>query len=423
MSLILNYENAIYFNELNQYQEKAQEALNTVLKKNGLGNQYLGWVHYPKEYEREEIKRIVAASQKIRNESDVLVVVGIGGSYLGAKAAIEMLKDYFDRDFEILFVGNTLSSSYTAEVLKYLENKDFSINVISKSGTTTEPAIAFRLLKNLLEKKYHQDANNRIYVTTDPEEGILRQEAKTYGWESFNVPQDIGGRYSVLTAVGLLPIACSGIDIYQILEGAQEAVNAYTALDFHVNQAMQYASMRNILDKHGKKVEVFTFFEPKLRYLGEWLKQLFGESEGKDEKGLFPASLIYSTDLHSMGQFVQDGSKILFETIVNVEKPTYDLYIPEGNSNDGLDYLNGKSLNYINNQAMKATVLAHNQGNVPVINLTIPEINPYNFGYLVYFFMMSCAISGYILGVNPFNQEGVEAYKKNMFALLGKKGY
>ncbi|HHU55514.1 MAG TPA: glucose-6-phosphate isomerase [Acholeplasmataceae bacterium] len=419
MYLKLDYQNI----DLSKRKSEGLKALDKILSKQGLGSDFLGWTHYPENYNREELQRVLEASEKIRSESDLLVVVGIGGSYLGAKAAIDMLKPYFDKSFEIIFVGNTLSSTYTAEVLKYLENKDFSINVISKSGSTTEPAIAFRLLKKLLEEKYQDKAKDRIYITTDPKSGILRMEAESAGWTTFTVPSDIGGRYSVLTSVGLLPIACAGIDVKKMLEGAQQAVLDFTQKDLDNNLAMKYAIIRNILYEQGKKVEIFTTFEPKLRYLGEWLKQLFGESEGKDSKGLFPTSLIYSTDLHSMGQFVQDGSKIHFETFIRIEKPELDIIIPESTDDDGLNYLDGKSLNYINDKALEATVLAHNEGDVPTIILTIHEINPFIFGYLVYFFMMSCAISGYILGVNPFNQEGVEAYKNNMYALLGKKGY
>lgn len=419
MKIKLDYQNI----NLNEYAPKGLEALKKILQKEGPGNDFLGWVYYPLNLDAEKLARIIATSKKIRQESDVLVVVGIGGSYLGAKAALDLLNNYFDNQFEIIFLGNTLSSTYTAEVLTYLEKKDFSVNVISKSGSTTEPAIAFRLLQNLLQKKYQDQAGERIYVTTDPTNGILRKLADNAGWQSFPIPSDIGGRYSVLTAVGLLPIACAGIDIFPILAGAKAAFNDFTVPDVEQNLALQYAILRNLFYNQGKKIEIFASFEPSFRYFGEWLKQLFGESEGKDGKGLFPNSLIYSTDLHSMGQFVQDGSKIFFETFIRILKPRRDLSIPEYDIDDGLNYLDGKSLNYINDQALKATILAHQEGDVPTITLTIPEITPFIFGYLVYFFMMSCAISGHILGVNPFNQEGVEAYKNKMYALLGKEGY
>lgn len=424
MSLRLDYKNAVEFNEIKNFENDAKSALDKIKNKQGLGNDYLGWVDFPLEIDDKEIARIIDISKKIRHESDVLVIIGIGGSYLGAKAALDMLRPYFDNDFEIIFVGNTLSSTYTSEALDYIKDKDFSLNVISKSGTTTEPAIAFRLFKELLFSKYGKNANERIYVTTDPESGILRKQAKASGWESFIIPKDIGGRYSVLTAVGLLPIACGNIDIKAMLEGARKAREDLLTDDFADNPALIYASIRNKLYQDGKVIEAFVTYEPKLRYLGEWLKQLFGESEGKDNKGLFPASLVYSTDLHSMGQFVQDGSNILFETVIRIEKPEDDIIIKADKDNlDGLNYLENKTLDYVNEQALKATVLAHVDGNVPNIIINIPKINPYNFGYLVYFFMISCAVSGHILGVNPFNQEGVEAYKKNMFALLGKPGY
>ena len=415
---------AITQKDIDSSKERAMAAFDMLMNKTGKGNQYLGWVNLPIESTTKEIEQIIEAANKIRKESDVLVVIGIGGSYLGAKAALDMLKSYYHNDFEVIFVGNTLSSTFTQETLEYLKNRDFSVNIISKSGTTTEPAIAFRLLKELLEEKYGSEAKNRIYITTDPVTGVLRKQVETEGYTSFTVPANVGGRYSVLTAVGLLPIACSGIDIKEIMAGAKDAAIHYQKASFENNDAIIYALLRNLLYDDGKLVEVFVSYEPKLDFLSEWLKQLFAESEGKDHKGLYPSALIYTTSLHSVGQYIQDGSRVMFETVLNVINPEKDIIIKADKENlDGLNYLSDKSLNYVNQQSMYGTIMAHVAGGVPNILLNIDKISPYNFGYLVYFFMFTCGISGYILGVNPFDQEGVEAYKRNMFALLGKEGY
>lgn len=426
--LKLDYQHMLDFvskKEIEAMEQIANQAKKTLLEGTGPGNGFLGWVDANNIISQSQIEEIKKASQEIRKTSQVLVVVGIGGSYLGAKAAIQMLNSYFSRDsLEIVFLGNTLSSTYTSDLLDYLKDKDFSINVISKSGTTTEPAIAFRLLKKLLNEKYGSDANKRIYVTTDPKSGALRQQTELHKYTSFEIPANIGGRYSVLTAVGLLPIACSGIDIEAMLQGAKDASAHFHAAEFKNNEALIYASIRNLLYKKDKTIELFVSYEPNQRYFSEWLKQLFGESEGKDGKGLFPASIIYSTDLHSMGQFVQDGTKTLFETTIKFNSPLKDItFETEEDDSDGLNYLSGMTMDYVNSQAQKAVVHAHKSGNVGSLIINLGDVNSYNFGYLVYFFMFSCAISGYILGVNPFDQEGVEAYKKNMFALLGKKGY
>lgn len=404
--------------------DRTMTAFNTLINKTGAGNEYLGWVDYPLNFNQDEINRIKLASEKIRKTSDCLVVIGIGGSYLGAKAAIDLLGKYFQNDFEIIFVGNTLSSTYLIEVLEYLKTRDFAINVISKSGTTTEPAIAFRLFKDLLYQKYGDAARERIYITTDPETGVLRKLVNEHGCEAFSVPTDIGGRYSVLTAVGLLPIACAGIDIDELLRGARDAVLHFKSADFLNNEAMLYATIRNLLYEQGRFIEVFVSYEPKLAFFSEWLKQLFAESEGKDQRGIYPSALTYTTSLHSVGQYIQDGSRILFETVINFLKPDRDqVFIADEKDIDGLNYLAGKSLHYVNEQAMFATIIAHVEGGVPNILIDVDENSPYNLGYLFYFYMFSCGISGYLLGVNPFNQEGVEAYKRNMFALLGKPGY
>lgn len=423
----LDYQHVLDFitkEDLNNAKDKTINAFNQVMNKTGIGNEYLGWVDFPLELHNDEINRITEVSNKIRKDSDCLVVIGIGGSYLGAKAAIDMLGSYYHDDFEVLFVGNTLSSSYTVELMEYVKKRDFSINVISKSGTTTEPAIAFRLFKKLLEDKYGENAKDRIYITTDPETGVLRKQVKVHNYESFEVPSNIGGRYSVLTAVGLLPIACMGIDIRSIMEGARDSARHYQSTDYLNNDAMLYATIRNLLYNRDYLIEVFVSYEPKLAFLSEWLKQLFAESEGKEKKGIYPSALTYTTALHSVGQYIQDGSRIIFETVLNVLKPERDGVIEFDPENvDGLNYLSNMSLHHVNDQSLKATMLAHVDGGVPNILINIDEITPYNFGYLIYFYMFTCAISGYILGVNPFNQEGVEAYKQNMFALLGKPGY
>lgn len=419
--------------ELENLKPMVKAAHEMINSKTGAGNDFLGWVDLPINYCKEEFSRIKKAADKIKNDSDVLIVIGIGGSYLGARAAIEMLSHTFSANIskearkapQILFCGNNISSTYLADLLEAIEGKDVSVNVISKSGTTTEPAIAFRIFRELLEKKYGvQEARKRIYATTDAKKGALKTLADAEGYESFVVPDDIGGRYSVLTAVGLLPIAAAGIDIDEMMKGAAEAREAYKDEDLDKNDAYKYAAARNALYRQGKTIEMITNFEPSLHYFGEWWKQLFGESEGKDNKGLFPAAGDFSTDLHSMGQYIQQGRRDLIETFINVEKPIKEITIGEDKENlDGLNFVSGKTIDFVNKQAFIGTVLAHNDGGVPVMVVNIPELNAYNFGYIVYFFEKACAISGYLLGVNPFNQPGVEAYKKNMFALLGKPGY
>ncbi len=413
--------------DLNAIQSEVSEARKMLDEKTGTGSDFLGWVDLPKDYNREEFERIILAARKIRKQSRVLVVIGIGGSYLGAKSALEALTPYFPkrRSVEVLFAGHNMSSTYLNELCEYLKNKDFSINVISKSGTTTEPAIAFRVIKKLLEEKYGlEEAKERIYATTDKEKGALRQLAIKNGYETFVVPDNIGGRYSVLTPVGLLPIAAAGIDIKAMLRGAKNARSYYSKKSIYKNDVHMYVAIRNVLYRNNKSIEMLVNYEPKLNFLGEWWKQLFGESEGKDHKGLFIASASFSTDLHSLGQYIQDGERILFETVLNIEKPNKKITITEDDLNlDGLNYLKDETLDYVNKQALKGTLLAHKDGGVPNLVINIPELSAYSFGYLVYFFELACGVSGYVLGVNPFNQPGVEAYKKNMFALLGKSGY
>ncbi|HHX80178.1 MAG TPA: glucose-6-phosphate isomerase [Acholeplasmataceae bacterium] len=425
---LLDYSNVLKFvseAEIEALEGAVLVSKEKLLTKFGTGSEYLGWVDYPLTAEKE-LDRILKTAEKIQNEASVLLVIGIGGSYLGAKAGLSMLSPYLGKTgkTELVFVGNTLSSTYTQEIIDYLADKDFSINVISKSGTTTEPALAFRLFRNLLQEKYGDKAKNRIYATTTIGKGVLYQMAKENGYETFSIPEDIGGRYSVLTPVGLLPLAVAGIDIKAIIAGAQTEREKALEKVYPDNDALLYAAIRNLLYRKGKAIEIFVTYEPKLKYLGEWYKQLFGESEGKDGKGLFPASVLYTTDLHSLGQYVQDGRRILFETVINIDKPEQDILLKEDAENlDGLNYLAGKTLDTVNKQALKGTVLAHVDGSVPNLILNIPEISPYQFGRLVYFFMFACGVSGHLLGVNPFNQEGVEAYKKNMFALLGKPGF
>lgn len=428
MKVTLNYKNALSFvseEALNQNKENVLKAYKTLVNKTGEGNDFLGWIEYPKNYDKEEFARIKKAAEKIRSNSEVLVVIGIGGSYLGAKAVIEALKPYFStkKDLEIVFAGNSLSSTYLNQLLTYLENKDFSVNVISKSGTTTEPAIAFRLCKELLIKKYHEKAAERIFATTDAKKGALRNLATQEGYETFVVPDDIGGRYSWFTAVGLLPIACAGIDIDALMKGSYDAMNDCVNNGYDSNDAMKYANMRNLLYKT-KQIEILVNFEPRLAYISEWWKQLYGESEGKDHKGLFPASLVYSTDLHSMGQYVQEGKGLMFETVLNVLNPEENLILrKEAEDLDQLNYLDQTKMDSVAKKAMQGTILAHVDGGVPNLVLEVEEMDAYHLGYLLYFFMFACGVSGYMLGVNPFNQPGVEAYKKNMFALLGKPGY
>lgn len=425
----INLDNAIDFihqNALDKAREEVKEAHQKLQNKSGEGNDFLGWTTLPTDYDKEEFSRIKKAAKRIREQSDILLVIGIGGSYLGAKAAIELLNKHFNRDkeLEIIFVGHHISSSYMRDLMDYIDGHDFSINVISKSGTTTEPAIAFRQFKKMLFAKYGKEgAKDRIYATTDKNQGALRTLVDEQGYESFIVPDDVGGRYSVLTAVGLLPIAASGVNIDQIMSGAQDAQELYTKGE-NGNAAFEYAAMRNVLYRDGKKIELLVNYEPSLFYFGEWWKQLFGESEGKDQKGIFPASASFSTDLHSLGQYIQEGERHLFETVINVQTPSREVVIEEDDANlDGLNYLAGKTVDYVNKQAFLGTVMAHNDGGVPNIIVGLPEISPYYFGKLVYFFEYACGLSGYMLGVNPFNQPGVEAYKKNMFALLEKPGY
>ncbi|MFV9567943.1 glucose-6-phosphate isomerase [Thermoanaerobacter mathranii] len=431
-----DYSKALQFvsqKEIEYMERHAKLSIDMVLSKNAQGNDFLGWVSLPKDYDKAEFERIKKTAQKIQSDSDVLVVIGIGGSYLGARAAIEMLSHSFynllpkskRNSPEIYFAGNSISSTYLSDLLELIIDKDVSINVISKSGTTTEPAIAFRVFRDFLEKKYGKEgAKSRIYVTTDRAKGALKKLADEEGYETFVIPDDVGGRYSVLTAVGLLPIAVAGISIDDMMQGAYDASTVYTKDNLNENISMQYAILRNILYRKGKAIEILVNYEPKLHYFSEWWKQLFGESEGKDNKGIYPASVDFTTDLHSMGQFIQEGSRNIFETVLNVEKPTKDIVINEDKDNiDGLNFLAGKTIDFVNKKAFEGTLLAHTDGNVPNLVVNIPEVSPYYFGNLVYFFEMACAISGYINGVNPFDQPGVEAYKKNMFALLGKPGY
>lgn len=396
----------------------------------GLGNDFIGWLDLPENYDKEEFARIKKAAEKIKKDTDIFIVIGIGGSYLGARAAIEFLKspnyNALKKDTpDIYFTGNSISSSALAELISLCEGKDISINMISKSGTTTEPAIAFRVLKELVEKKYgKEEAKKRIYCTTDKAKGTLKKLADQEGYETFVVPDDVGGRFSVLTAVGLLPIAVSGADIDALMAGAAEARKQYETTDLKANPCYQYAAARNILCRKGKSVELLVSYEPCYAMMSEWWKQLYGESEGKEQKGIFPASVIFSTDLHSMGQYVQDGQRILFETVVLFEKAKQDIFIGNDPENvDGLNFLEGKSMAYVNQKAFEGTVLAHNDGGVPNLVLRVPDFSERSLGGLIYFFEKACAISGYLLGVNPFDQPGVESYKKNMFALLGKPGY
>ena len=408
-------------------------AKETLVSRKGAGNDFLGWIDLPVDYDKEEFARIKEAAKKIQNDSDVLLVIGIGGSYLGARAAIEFLGHSFYNNLskeqrktpEIYYVGNSISSTYIKHLMDVVEGKDFSINMISKSGTTTEPAIAFRVFKKVLEEKYgKEEAAKRIYATTDKAKGSLKNLEKEEGYETFVVPDDVGGRFSVLTAVGLLPIAVSGCDIDKLMEGAASGREMALNASFAENDALKYAAIRNILHRKGKAVEILANYEPSVHYVSEWWKQLFGESEGKDQKGIFPASVDLTTDLHSMGQFIQDGSRIMFETVLNVETPKCSFEIEEEPVDlDGLNYLTGKTVDFINKSAMNGTILAHTDGNVPNLMVNIPEQNEFYLGQLFYFFEFACGVSGYISGVNPFDQPGVESYKKNMFALLGRPGY
>ena len=406
--------------------KELRTAFDTLLLKSGPGAGFLGWISQPEEYDLEEYDRIKQAAAKIREDSQVLVLIGIGGSYLGARAVIEALTpSYREPVTEIVYAGNQLSSTELSELVAYLEDKSFSINVISKSGTTTEPAIAFRILKALLEEKVGpEEAARRIYVTTDRKKGALKILAMEKGYERFIVPDDIGGRFTVLTAVGLLPIAVAGLDIDRLMKGAQEAMKACMDLSAERNPAMLYAGARNLLLRQGKDLEILVTYEPKLAYLQEWWKQLYGESEGKDGKGIFPASVVNTTDLHSMGQWIQDGRRVIFETVISIEKPVSDILLKAEESDlDGLNYLAGKTLHEVNQKAMEGTRKAHIDGGVPNILISLDRLDEENLGGLIYFFEMAVGISGYVLGVNPFNQPGVEMYKFNMFQLLGKPGY
>ncbi|MBO5278057.1 MAG: glucose-6-phosphate isomerase [Lachnospiraceae bacterium] len=425
--------NVIAPHEMESMAELAAKAKEVLLQKTGAGNDFLGWIDLPVDYDKEEFERIKKAAHKIQGDSEVLLVIGIGGSYLGARAAIEFLRHNFynsvSREIrktpEIYYVGNNISSTYISHLMQVIGDRDFSVNIISKSGTTTEPAIAFRVFKKKLEEKYgKEEAAKRIYATTDKAKGALKNLATEEGYETFVVPDDVGGRFSVLTAVGLLPIAVSGADIDKLMEGAAAGREAALNLRFEENDAMKYAAVRNILLRKGKSVEIIANYEPSLHYVSEWWKQLYGESEGKDQRGLFPAAVDLTTDLHSMGQFIQDGARIMFETVLNIEKPQCEVLIEEEPVDlDGLNYLTGKSVDFINKCAMNGTILAHTDGNVPNLMVNIPEQNEFYLGQLFYFFEFACGVSGYILGINPFNQPGVESYKKNMFALLGKPGY
>ena len=409
------------------------DARELLVSKTGAGNDFLGWIDLPVDYDKEEFDRIKKAAAKIQSDSEVLLVIGIGGSYLGARAAIEFLRHSFYNSVskeirktpEIYFVGNSISSTYIRHLIEVIGDRDFSINMISKSGTTTEPAIAFRVFKEMMEKKYgKKEAAGRIYATTDRAKGSLKGLATEEGYESFVVPDDVGGRFSVLTAVGLLPIAVSGADIDKLMEGAADGRKKALEAEYEDNDALKYAAVRNILHRKGKSVEILANYEPSVHYVSEWWKQLYGESEGKDQKGIFPASVDLTTDLHSMGQFIQDGSRIMFETVINVETSREEITINEEPVDlDGLNYLAGKSVDFVNKSAMNGTILAHTDGQVPNLMIDVPEVNEFYLGQLFYFFEFACGVSGYLLGVNPFNQPGVESYKKNMFALLGKPGY
>ncbi|WP_029278146.1 glucose-6-phosphate isomerase [Carnobacterium jeotgali] len=428
-----NVEKFVQPHEITNLQQQVTTADEMLRKGTGAGNEYLGWIDLPTNYDKEEFARIKEAAKKIQNDSEVLVVIGIGGSYLGSKAAIDFLNHSFvnllDKETrkapQVLFAGNSISSSYLYNLIEAIGDRDFSVNIISKSGTTTEPAIAFRVFKELLEKKYGaEEAKSRIYATTDKERGALKQEANAQGYESFIIPDDVGGRFSVLTAVGLLPIAASGADIDQLMKGAADASVAFSSDKIEENAAYQYAVLRNVFYRKGKTTEILVNYEPSLQYFSEWWKQLAGESEGKDQKGIYPSSVNFSTDLHSMGQYIQEGQRNIFETVIKVDKPKFDIAIPSTEEDlDGLGYLEGKGIDYVNTKAFQGTLLAHTDGDVPNLIVTIPQQDAYTLGYMMYFFEIAIGVSGYLNGVNPFDQPGVEAYKKNMFALLGKPGF
>ncbi len=432
MSLKLNtkyLESFVNPDEMNGIKAQVDAAAATLHNKSGLGNDFLGWVELPTNYDKEEFARIKAASEKIKSNSDILIVIGIGGSYLGARAAIELLKSPLYNNMkkdtpDIYYVGNSINPTYLNEVISLCEGKDFSVNVISKSGTTTEPALAFRIFKKMVEDKYgKEEAKNRIFATTDKARGTLKNLSDTEGYETFVIPDDVGGRFSVLTAVGLLPIAVAGCDIDALMKGAAKAQADFCA-DFDNNDCYKYAALRNILYRKGKSVEMLVSYDPSFVLMSEWYKQLFGESEGKDNKGIFPSAAVFSTDLHSMGQFIQDGSRVMFETVVDIKKPKKDFFLEnDAESLDGLNFLTNQNMSVVNRKAFEGTVLAHTEGGVPNIILELDDTTEESVGYMIYFFEKACAISGYLLGVNPFNQPGVESYKSNMFALLGKPGY
>ena len=419
--------------EVENMKKITMDAKELLVSKTGPGNDFLGWIDLPVNYDKEEFARIKKAAAKIQSDSEVLLVIGIGGSYLGARAAIEFLRHGFynmiskeqRKTPEIYFVGNSISSTYLKNLVDVIGDRDFSINMISKSGTTTEPAIAFRVLKEMMEKKYgKEEAAKRIYATTDKARGSLKSLATEEGYETFVVPDDVGGRFSVLTAVGLLPIAVSGADIDKLMEGAAAGRELALNSAFEDNDALKYAALRNIMLRKGKAIEILCNYEPAVHYVSEWWKQLYGESEGKDQRGIFPASVDLTTDLHSMGQFIQDGARNMFETVINVEQSRETITINEEPVDlDGLNYLAGQTVDFVNKSAMNGTILAHTDGQVPNFMIKVPEMNEFYLGELFYFFEFACGVSGYILGVNPFNQPGVESYKKNMFALLGKPGY
>lgn len=431
-----DYSKAVQFiseDEISKMKERANSAKKVLVDKTGEGNDFLGWIDLPVDYDKEEFAKIKEAAKKIQSDSDVLVVIGIGGSYLGARAAIDFLRHDFYNNVpkeirktpEIYYAGNNISTTYLKGLIDVIGDRDFSVNVISKSGTTTEPEIAFRIFKEMLETKYgKEEAAKRIYATTDKEKGALKGLATNEGYETFVVPDDVGGRFSVLTAVGLLPIAVSGADIDKLMEGAASGRERAMNASFEENDAIKYAVIRNILHEQGKSVEIAANYEPSLHYISEWWKQLYGESEGKDLKGIFPAAVDLTADLHSMGQYIQDGTRLMFETVMNVETPNEEVTIKEVEGDlDGLNYLTGKNMDFVNKSAMNGTILAHTDGNVPNLTINIPKRDEFCLGELFYMFEFACGVSGYILGVNPFNQPGVESYKKNMFALLGKPGF
>ncbi|WP_404407860.1 glucose-6-phosphate isomerase [Jeotgalibacillus malaysiensis] len=432
MSISFDYSNALSFmkkSEVENLSEFVKVAHNMLHEKKGPGADFLGWVDLPLNYDKDEFARVKQAAARIKSHSDALIVIGIGGSYLGARSAIEALSHTFHNQMsdktQVYFAGQNISSTYISHLFELLEGKDISVNVISKSGTTTEPALAFRIFREYMEKKYgKEEAKKRIFATTDREKGALKNLADKEGYETFVIPDDVGGRYSVLTPVGLLPIAVAGLNIDQMIAGAEAAARKYNNSDLLTNESYQYAAVRNVLHRKGKDIELLVNYEPSLHYISEWWKQLFGESEGKDQKGLFPASVDFSTDLHSMGQYVQEGKRNLIETVLQVKKPRIELTIQEDTENiDGLNFLAGKTMNEVNNKAFQGTLLAHIDGEVPNLVIEFDEMNEFTYGEMVYFFEKACAISGHLLGVNPFDQPGVEAYKKNMFALLGKPGF